>query len=102
MNSDERPFARPAIEDEPLHARSIWAQAVERLGLSPRAFGHRTRLAGLRTVPAKEPRRLLIQTTSAVAAMFIAGIAVGATLVMSKPRQIVAWSQQSVPVKIAP
>jgi hypothetical protein len=56
----------------------------------------------LRTVPANEPRRLIIQTTSAVAAMFIAGIAVGATLVMSKPRQIVAWSQQPVSIKIVP
>ena len=53
-------------------------------------------------MPANEPRRLLIQTTSAVAAMFIAGVAVGAALVMSKPRQIVAWSRQPVPVKIAP
>jgi hypothetical protein len=51
---------------------------------------------------AREPCRLLIQTTSAVAAVFIAGVAVGAALVMSKPRQIVAWSQQPVPVKIAP
>jgi hypothetical protein len=93
VNSDERPL--------PL-ACSVRAQAGECLGLSPRAFGHRTRQAGLRTVPANEPRRLIIQTTSAVAAMFIAGIAVGAALVMSKPRQIVAWSQQPVPLKIAP
>jgi hypothetical protein len=49
-----------------------------------------------------EPRRLIIQTTSVVAAMFIAGVALGAALVMSKPRQIAAWSQQPVPAKIVP
>jgi hypothetical protein len=43
-----------------------------------------------------------MQTIGVVAAMFIAGVAVGAALVMSKPRQIVAWSQQPMPVKIAP
>jgi hypothetical protein len=40
---------------------------------------------------ARETRRLIIQTTSVVVAtLFIAGVAVGAALVMSKPRQIVA------------
>ena len=43
-----------------------------------------------------EPRRLIIRTTSVVATLFIAGVAIGAALVMSKPRQIVAWSQHPV------
>jgi hypothetical protein len=34
--------------------------------------------------------------------MFIAGMAVGAALVMSQPRQIVAWSQRPVPAKNVP
>jgi hypothetical protein len=95
MNSDGRPFVR-AI------ARSVGAQAAERLSLAPKPFRHRARRVDWRTIPANKPSRLLVQTTSAVAAMFITGVAVGAALVMSKPRQIVAWSQQPVPVKIAP
>jgi hypothetical protein len=51
---------------------------------------------------AREPRRLITQTISIAAVMFITGVAVGAALVMSKPRQIVAWSQQPVSTKIAP
>jgi hypothetical protein len=49
-----------------------------------------------------EARRLIIQTTSVVAAVFIAGVAVGAALVMSQPRQIVAWSQRPVPARNVP
>jgi hypothetical protein len=90
MNCDGRPFVR-AI------ARSVRAGPLNALASRRKrsAIGRGGR--GWRAVPANKPRRLLIQTTSAVAAMFIAGVAVGAALVMSKPRQIVAWSQQPVP-----
>jgi hypothetical protein len=101
MNFAGCPFARSTLAGELPSACSVRAHAAERLCLSPEAFRYRTR-AAKRTVPANKPRRLITQTTSAVAAMFIAGVAVGAALVMSKPRQIVAWSLQPVPVKIAP
>jgi hypothetical protein len=56
----------------------------------------------LHAVPANKPRRLIIQTTSVVAVMLIAGVAAAAALVMSKPRQIVTWSQHPVTLKLVP
>ena len=52
MNSDERPFARPAWV--------TYAQAAERLGLSPEAVRHRARRAGWRTMPANDGRTLAL------------------------------------------
>ena len=64
--------------------------------------GRHTRCAVSTEEKACKPRQVIIHSTSVIATLFIAGMAVGAALVMSKPRQIVAWSQQPAPGKIVP
>jgi len=64
MDAPEHPLAPPAEHpDAPPLARPAWstyAQAGERLGLTPEAVRHRARRAGWRTMPGNDGRTLVL------------------------------------------